>query len=405
VSALVGFAGLVTAGPLLARGIARLADRGRPGGGWRMAARNVGRAPQRAAATALALTIGLAVVCAVSVTAASTKASVADAVTGGNRSDLILKPAGMMGAGGISPAVAGVLRGRDDLAAVAELRFSGATANGAGTNVAGMDIDSLTRVMDLGMVSGSLTTFRDGTVLLSTKQARAAGAEVGGTVTLTFPETGAKTFTVAGTFERDSLVGAGYVLTLGDYTANVTSRLDAAVMVRYANGADPAATKAAVRKALAAYPNVKVKDQAEFVADQQAHVDQMLGLVTAMLLLAVVVAVLGIVNTLVLSVVERTRELGLMRAVGATRRQVRGVIRRESVLMSLLGALAGVALGAGAGIALTRSLADQGISSLSVPVGTLVGYLVVAALVGVLAAVGPARRASRVDVLEAIAAD
>ncbi|WP_434582185.1 ABC transporter permease [Carbonactinospora thermoautotrophica] len=403
-SALVAFTGLVTAGPLLARAIAWAADRGRPGG-WRMAARNIGRAPQRAAATALALTIGLAVVCAVSVTAASTKASVAEAVNGGNRSDLILRPAAAMGTGGISPAVADILRGRDDLAAVMEVRFSHAKVNGTSTNVAGVETGTLDRVMNLGLASGSLAGFRDGTLLLSTKQAQALGAKVGDTVTLTFPETGAKTFTVAATFERDSLVGAGYVLTLRDYASNVTSRLDAAILVKYAAGADQAATKADVTKALAAYPNVKVEDQAEFVKDQQAHVDQMLGLVTALLLLAVIVAVLGIINTLVLSVVERTRELGLLRAVGATRRQVRAMVRRESVLMALLGALAGVTLGTGAGVALARSLADQGISSLSVPVSALLGYVVVAALVGVLAAVGPARRASRVDVLKAITVD
>ena len=115
-----------------------------------------------------------------------------------------------------------------------------------------------------------------------------------------------------------------------------------------------------------------------------------------------IVAILGIVNTLVLSVVERTRELGLLRAVGATRRQVRAVVRRESVLMSLLGAVTGLALGTGAGVALSRALADEGISRVTVPGPTLVVYLVVAALVGVLAAIGPARRASKVDVLEAI---
>jgi len=131
----------------------------------------------------------------------------------------------------------------------------------------------------------------------------------------------------------------------------------------------------------------------------------MLGLVTALLLLAVVVAILGIVNTLVLSVVERTRELGLLRAVGGTRRQVRTVVRRESVLMSLLGAVTGVALGTGAGVALSRALEDEGISVVTVPGPTLLVYLVIATAVGVLAAIGPARRAARVDVLRAITSE
>jgi len=117
------------------------------------------------------------------------------------------------------------------------------------------------------------------------------------------------------------------------------------------------------------------------------------------------VAILGIVNTLVLSVVERTREHGLLRAVGATRRQVRTVVRRESVLMSLLGALSGLALGTVSGIALSRALLDEGVTELRVPAGTLAIYLLIAAAVGVLAAIGPARRASRVDVLKAITAE
>jgi putative ABC transport system permease protein len=150
------------------------------------------------------------------------------------------------------------------------------------------------------------------------------------------------------------------------------------------------------------YPNVDVKDPGELTEQAQASIDQLLGLVTALLLLAVVVAILGIINTLVLSVVERTRELGLMRAVGATRRQVRTVVRRESVLMSLLGALTGIALGTVAGIALSRAMVDQGVTTVSVPVGMLVVYVAVAAVVGVLAAIGPARRASRIDVLRAI---
>jgi putative ABC transport system permease protein len=134
-------------------------------------------------------------------------------------------------------------------------------------------------------------------------------------------------------------------------------------------------------------------------------VDQLLGIVTALLLLAVVVAVLGIVNTLALSVVERTRELGLLRAVGATRRQVRTVVRRESVLMSLLGALTGLALGVASGVALARALVEEGITTVTVPILTLVVYFAIAVAVGVLAAVGPARRASRVDVLRAVTTD
>lgn len=404
VSTLVAFAGLVTSGPLLARGMARLADRGRRGGGWRMAARNIARAPRRSAATALALTIGLTVVCAVAVTAASTKTSLADIVADGNRSDLILKPAST-GAGGMSPGAAEALRDLDELDAVVEARYSGAQVDGSSSFVVGMPREGLSEVADLGIAAGSLDDFGRGSMLLGVKQAEAFGLEPGDAITVTFPETGDVELTVAATFERDAIVGSAYLVSLDDLAANVTSRLDSAILLSYADGVRPAEVKQTVEAAVADYPNVKVSDPDELTKDAQAQVDQMLGIVTALLLLAVVVAILGIVNTLVLSVVERTRELGLMRAVGATRKQVRTVVRRESVLMSLLGALTGIALGTAAGIALSRSLADQGVTSLEVPVATLAVYLVVAAVVGVLAAIGPARRASRVDVLRAITVD
>ena len=399
-STLVAFVGLVTAGPLLARAMARLADRGRRGSGWRLAARNIARAPRRSAATALALTIGLTVVCAVAVTASSAKDSVAESVNGGNRSDLILKPAGQ--GSGISPAVAGLLRERDDVDRVVEMRYSGARVQDSSTFIAGIDTDGLDEIADLGVESGSLDDFGAGSMLLGTKQARALKVGPGDDVTVTFPETGEVTLRVAATFERDSLVGSAYVVSLDDFADNVTSRLDEAVLVTSADDDQAAETQRAVKAALADYPNVDVRNPSELTKDAQAQVDQLLGIVTALLLLAVVVAILGIVNTLALSVFERTRELGLMRAVGATRGQVRTVVRRESVLMSLLGAVTGIGLGTVAGVALSRALADQGITAVKVPVMTLVAYVVVAAVVGVLAAIGPARRASRVDVLHAI---
>jgi putative ABC transport system permease protein len=394
------FAGLVVAGPTLARGVAWLADRGRRGNGWRMAARNIARNSRRSAATALALTIGLTVVAAVAVTAASLKESVSEAVSGGNRSDLILEPAG---AGiGISPSVAKVLRGRDDVADVVELRESAAQVNGHGSMVTAMDTVGLDRVIDLGIESGSLDALAPGRILMSTTAADDLGVHVGDSVTVTFVETGETPMRVVGTFSKGSLINAQYLITMPDFAANVTQPLDGAIMMNNAAGADPARAKAAIGTALADYPNVTVNDPDDITQKAQSSVDQLLGIITAMLLLAVVVAVLGIVNTLVLSVVERTHELGLLRAVGATRRQVRSVVRRESVLMALLGASTGIVLGTVSGIALSRALVEEGITTVAVPTVTLAGYLVVAAAVGVLAAVGPARRASKVDVLQAI---
>jgi putative ABC transport system permease protein len=403
VATITTFAGLLVAGPTLARAVARVADHGRRGGGWRLAARNIARNSRRSAATALALTIGLTVVAAVAVTATSLKASVSEAVSGGNHSDLILEPAG---AGlGISPSVATLLRARDDVADVVELRESAAQVNGNSSLVTALDTEGLENVIDLGIESGSIDALGPGTLLISTDDADDLGVAAGDSVTVTWPETGATTMRVAGTFSKGSLINASYVMAMPDFAANVTSKLDGAVLMNSAPGADIGTAKAAVEAALVDYPNVTVNDSDDITRKAQDSVDQLLGIVTALLLLAVIVAILGIVNTLVLSVVERTHELGLLRAVGGTRRQVRSVIRCESVLMALLGAVTGIALGTVSGIALSRALADEGITTVAVPMGTLAVYLVVAAAVGVLAAFGPARRASKVDVLRALSAE
>lgn len=219
---------------------------------------------------------------------------------------------------------------------------------------------------------------------------------------LTFPETGPLSLKVAGVFGQVNLIASPYVVTMEDFENHVTSRLDSTVLLNLMPSASLEQSEEEIADALSAFPNAKVANAAEFTADTQASVDQLLGLVTALLLLSVIVAVLGITNTLVLSVVERTRELGLLRAVGATRHQIAGVVRHESVLMSALGALTGLLLGTAAGIALSRALVDEGLTRVAVPMGLLATYFVVAVAVGVVAAIGPARRASRVDVLTAV---
>jgi len=400
---LTTFLGLVFVGPSLARWLAGLAGHGRRGGAWRMAARNVGRNSRRAAATALALTIGLTVVAAVAVTAASLKDSVSEAVSGGNRSDLILEPAG---AGmGISSSVADLLRARDDVEDVVELREWGAQVDGRSTLVTGLDTVGLDQVIDLGVKTGRLSDLAPGRILVSSTKADDLGVVTGDTVVVSFPEGGSHEMLVAATFDKGSLINASYIVSMPDFEDNVGSRLDAAILMTSAPGIDADQAKAAIERAVADYPNVTVNTPADITREARQSVDQLLGIVTALLLLAVVVAILGIVNTLALSVLERTRELGLLRAVGGTRAQVRAVVRRESVLMSLLGAVTGIALGTAAGVALARALADEGITIVTIPTLTLLAYLAVAVLVGILAALGPARRASKVDVLRSLTAE
>ncbi|HEU0127386.1 MAG TPA: FtsX-like permease family protein, partial [Pseudonocardiaceae bacterium] len=160
--------------------------------------------------------------------------------------------------------------------------------------------------------------------------------------------------------------------------------------------------RAAIEEVLAGNPTVTLKDQAEFADEQKTQINQFLYIIYALLGLAVIIAVLGIINTLALSVIERTREVGLLRAVGLSRRQLRRMIRLESVSIAVLGAVLGVIMGIAFGIALQRAIAEEGIDVLSIPVLQLAIFVALSAVVGVLAAVLPARRAARLNVLNAI---
>ncbi|HEX6583784.1 MAG TPA: FtsX-like permease family protein, partial [Thermoleophilaceae bacterium] len=170
---------------------------------------------------------------------------------------------------------------------------------------------------------------------------------------------------------------------------------------RYAFVSAPDASRPQLDKALASFPDVKLQSKSEFQTDQSAWVDQILGIFYVLLGLAVIVSLFGIVNTLALSVLERTRELGMLRAIGMSRRQVRRMIRHESVVTALIGAVLGIGVGLFLAALATTALSSEGLR-FAVPVGSLVAFTVVAGVAGVLAAMGPARRASRLDVLRAL---
>ena len=182
-------------------------------------------------------------------------------------------------------------------------------------------------------------------------------------------------------------------------------RTDALDFVTYAPGASNAEVQPAVDRLLAArYPQAQSRTAAQFKADEAGQVNTLLTFVYVLLTLSIIVSLFGIVNTLVLSIYERRRELGLLRAVGTSRRQVRELIRDESVITALIGGVLGVLLGILIALISSASLSSSGFQ-LAFPVGTLVILLVLAALAGVLAAVWPARRAAKVDVLEALATE
>jgi putative ABC transport system permease protein len=193
-----------------------------------------------------------------------------------------------------------------------------------------------------------------------------------------------------------------WLLGIDAYEANYVDQLDSQIFIKQAEGVSPEQALAAVEREASVYPGAKVLNQSEYKEDQLAFVDQLLGIVYAMLALAILIALMGIGNTLALSIFERTRELGLLRAVGMTRRQLRSTIRWESVIIAVQGAVLGLAIGIFFGWALVEALADDGFNTLSIPVPDLSLVVVLAALAGVAAAILPARRAARLDVLRAV---
>jgi putative ABC transport system permease protein len=396
--------GVAFASPLIGRpvvAIVGLAYRRLFGTVGRLAEQNAARNPRRTAATASALMVGLTLVSMMAVFGQSTKASVDKTIGESFSADYVVSNA--VGVP-FSPAVVDQVEKLPGVGAVARFRYAGATVGGESTQVGAIEPVPFARAMKVTMSSGAVGDLSGRTLLVESQQAKDSGLSVGDRVTMSI--TGkAASYRVVGTFEGLPGIFSPYLTSLAALGAAGVVPADNLAYVVRGPGADAAAVRAGIDSVIADLPTVTLKDQAEFAAEQRAPIDQLLSLIYALLGLAVVIAVLGIVNTLALSVIERTREVGLLRAVGLSRRQLRTMVRLESMVISILGAVLGVGLGLVFGVALQRSQAESGIEVLSVPFGQLIVFVVLAALVGVLAAVWPARRAARLDVLRAITTD
>jgi putative ABC transport system permease protein len=260
-------------------------------------------------------------------------------------------------------------------------------------------------IVDTGVTEGNIEDVHGDGLALEVGQAEELGLGVGDKVTVGFSATGDVEMTVRALFDSDLLRSGGmdHIIDLDTYEANVTDVFDQQVYLTIPDGVDAATSKAAIERVLEGWPNAELQDQARFKESITEEIDMMLNLIYGLLALAVVIALIGIANTLALSVHERTRELGLLRAVGMTRHQLRTAIRWESSLISLLGTALGFGLGFGGAWGITQALADDGVTSFVVPTGQLTVIVGLAVLAGILAALGPARRAARLNVLEAIA--
>jgi putative ABC transport system permease protein len=366
----------------------------------RLARENALRVPRRTAATATALMIGLSLVAGIAVLASSVKASVSEGVASELTSDFVLNG----GAAPVPTPVAAAARELPHVASVAAVSLVGLRIGSFSTEASAVSAADVRDNFVVEMSKGDLSALAGDAVLVDRSTARAQGWEVGDTLHATMGTRADQVLTVGAVYEDSQAFGSHVIVDRDLYLSTVpaSQQVDRRIFVRAAPGADLTALRSQLGAIVDPYLVVSVQDPGEFAAEQGAGIDTVLNLLYVLLLFSVVIAVLGIVNTLALSVLERTREIGLLRAIGLSRRQLRGMITIEAVATAVFGAVLGTILGLGLGVALQRGLRSEGLNTLGIPWTLLVGMLLASILVGVLAAVAPAVRAARVNILQAI---
>ncbi len=396
------FIGVGMLAPIVARPMASAI--GRPvarlfGVSGRLGRENSMRNPRRTAQTAAALMVGLALVSAMSVFGASLSKSTTNSIDNAVSADLV---------------VTGPRSGFPNSAVKAVSDVPGVTASatvykgqfefkGSLANVVGVSPDHLADTVILSMQAGtSQEALAAGQMLIDATTAKNGDLSVGSLVPVKFALTGTSTIRIGGIFEPNALIGH-YMVGSEFFLSHFLNPLPIGVLLK--TDGRPGMYNA-VNNATTPYPNVGVQTRAQYEASQVAGVNKLLGIVYALLALAVLIALIGIVNTLLLSVFERTHEIGLLRAVGMKRRQIRAMIRSEAVILALFGAVIGIVVGTGLGAALSHSLEkSQEITVVSIPFPSLILFVVIATFLGLAAASWPARRAAKLDVLAAIAAE
>ncbi|PBC65271.1 hypothetical protein BKI49_04075 [Streptomyces sp. Tue6028] len=402
----------VIAGPLLVRPVIRVLGGAFPalfGSVGRMSQRNALRNPRRTGATAAALMVGLALVGGMSVASASMTKSFDQQIDKTLGADFVIQNSNFQP---FSQELTDKVRGTDGAGLVVRQRFTPVAVRlpdgkRVETTAAAYD-PRLDEVAHVTYAQGdTAAALGDGRIAMDRKFAKEHDVRVGSTVPVEFPAGRNARLTVGALTDQDSGEGfgmqGGLFFGFGTIEKYVPGGQDSALYVNAASGTTPDQLRTNLEKALDPYPQVQVRDQADYKKLIHDQIAVLLYLVYALLGLAIVIAVLGVVNTLALSVVERTREIGLLRAIGLARRQLRRMIRLESVVIAVFGAVLGLALGLVWGVCIQQVLALQGMKALAIPWATIVAVVVGSAVVGIVAALLPALRASRMNVLAAIA--
>jgi putative ABC transport system permease protein len=368
----------------------------------RIARENTVRQPGRTAVTAAALMIGVALVTFASVFAAGAKSTFKDAVTNGSKAQAVIQNTD--GFSSFTPQAAKSVEQLPGVKDVSAVRFGQGKVDGQKKGVTGVDPQTFTSLYRSGWKEGRDATLRrlgPGTVLVGKKYAENNDTKVGDTLSVQTSTQPALKLKVIGILDDKGGLTGDLTVANSVLERDFGFRKDAFVFVGYDGTRPEGQVKAAIDRLLDdRFPEAEAKTNSEFIDSQAAQIDQVLMLIYALLAMAIIVSLFGIVNTLVLSISERTRELGLLRAIGMSRRQVRRMIRYEAIITAQIGAVIGLVLGIVLSVLVTRAIDDF---QLSIPIGTLIFLLIAAAVAGVFAAILPARRASRLNVLESLA--
>ena len=372
-----------------------------------LARENASRNPRRTASTASALMVGLALVGMVLVVGTSFKKTFSSILDSSLGADFFIDTDGRS-SWGFSPQLVEEIKEIDGVAIAVGFRGGPGTAQmsvaGASKDVIGTQEEGLGRVLDISLIEGSYSGLSNDGVLVHEDPAEDLALAVGDVVSATFPVAGAKDLRVVGIFDDASILG-NWVIDMSTYESGFdpARQSDLFAAIELEKGVEVQSVRSQLDAVAIDYPEAILQDRTEYQETIEGRIDTLLMTVNALVGFAVIIAVLGIVNTLMLSVFERTREIGLLRAVGMTRRQTRRMIRWEAIIIAVFGGVLGILVGTLLGFIAVQAMPDSFITDFGIPVGNFVVILIMCIVAGVLAAILPARRAARLNILDAIA--
>lgn len=399
-------------GPIMARPLARVVGAWLPrvrGVTGQLARENAMRSPRRTASTASALIIGVSLVAFISVFASSATASINSALGNGFDGDYIVQPTNQFSENGAPPALAEELSQVDGVQGVTAVAFlvgqlqlpDGSKPGGF---IGGIDPASFGGIFSFAMAEGSLEDLRPGTMLVDRAVARDRNVTIGDEITILGQGGRQATFEVAALSDDPAILGQ-WTISRADAAQLVPIPTDALIGVKLEPGVSVDDIRSSLREVVEPYANMKLQDREQYTSSLIGTITTLLNVIYGLLAVSIIIALIGIANTLSLSIHERTRELGLLRAMGMTRAQLRASVRWEAVIVALMGTALGIGLGLGLSYLMVRALASEGIRDFDVSVVGMVVVVVFGAGLGVLASVRPSMKAARLNVLEAIATE